>query len=83
MPKAIVEENGLSQISDPAQSRPLIDECWRPTTEELAAYRCARKKLQGFFCRTNDEAQRVGGVDPKLTIQLLSKKLKPTYGAGK
>jgi len=73
-PKAIVEENGLSQISDPAQIEAMIDEVLAANPEELAAYRGGKKKLQGFF--VGQMMKRSGGrVDPKLTNQLLSKKL--------
>jgi aspartyl-tRNA(Asn)/glutamyl-tRNA(Gln) amidotransferase subunit B len=73
-PKAMVEEKGLSQISDPAQIEAMIDEVLAAHPEELAAYRGGKKKLQGFF--VGQMMKRSGGrVDPKLTNQLLSKKL--------
>jgi aspartyl-tRNA(Asn)/glutamyl-tRNA(Gln) amidotransferase subunit B len=73
-PKAIVEEKGLSQISDPTQIEAMIDEVLAANPEELAAYRGGKKKLQGFF--VGQMMKRSGGrVDPKLTNQLLSKKL--------
>jgi aspartyl-tRNA(Asn)/glutamyl-tRNA(Gln) amidotransferase subunit B len=73
-PKAIVEEKGLSQISDPAQIEAMIDEVLAAHPDELAAYRGGKKKLQGFF--VGQMMKRSGGrVDPKLTNQLLSKKL--------
>ncbi len=73
-PKAIVEAKGLSQISDPAKIEAMIDEVLAAHPEELAAYRGGKKKLQGFF--VGQMMKRSGGrVDPKLTNQLLSKKL--------
>jgi aspartyl-tRNA(Asn)/glutamyl-tRNA(Gln) amidotransferase subunit B len=71
-PKAIVEEKGLSQISDPAQIEAMIDEVLAAHPDELAAYRGGKKKLQGFF--VGQMMKRSGGrVDPKLTNQLWSK----------
>jgi len=73
-PKAMVDERGLSQISDPAQIEAMIDEVLAAHPDELAAYRGGKKKLQGFF--VGQMMKRSGGrVDPKLTNQLLSKKL--------
>jgi aspartyl-tRNA(Asn)/glutamyl-tRNA(Gln) amidotransferase subunit B len=73
-PKAIVEEKGLSQISDPAQIEAMIDEVLAANPDELAAYRGGKKKLQGFFVGQIMKRSN-GRVDPKLTNQLLSKKL--------
>jgi aspartyl-tRNA(Asn)/glutamyl-tRNA(Gln) amidotransferase subunit B len=73
-PKALVEERGLSQISDPAQIEAMIEEVLEAHPEELEAYRGGKKKLQGFF--VGQMMKRSGGrVDPKLTNQILSKKL--------
>jgi aspartyl-tRNA(Asn)/glutamyl-tRNA(Gln) amidotransferase subunit B len=73
-PKALVEERGLSQISDPAQIEAMIEEVLEAHPEELEAYRGGKKKLQGFF--VGQIMKRSGGrVDPKLTNQILSKKL--------
>jgi aspartyl-tRNA(Asn)/glutamyl-tRNA(Gln) amidotransferase subunit B len=73
-PKAIVAAKGLSQISDPAQIEAMIDQVLAAHPEELAAYRGGKKKLQGFF--VGQMMKHSGGrVDPKLTNQLLSKKL--------
>lgn len=73
-PKSIVEARGLSQISDPAEIEAMIDEVLAAHPDELAAYRNGKKKLQGFF--VGQIMKRTGGrVDPKLTNQLLGKKL--------
>ena len=73
-PKAIVEERGLSQISDPATINAMIDQVLADHPAELEAYRGGKKKLQGFF--VGQLMKRSGGrVDPKLSNQLLSKKL--------
>ena len=73
-PHALVAERGLSQISDPAQIEALIEEVLAAHPEELGAYRGGKTKLQGFF--VGQLMKRSGGrVDPKLSNQLLIKKL--------
>ena len=74
-PREMVEKRGLSQISDPAQIADLIDQVLAAHPEELAAYRGGKTKLQGFFVGQLMK-QSGGRVDPKLSNQLLSQKLK-------
>ncbi|MEM6592332.1 MAG: Asp-tRNA(Asn)/Glu-tRNA(Gln) amidotransferase subunit GatB, partial [Cyanobacteria bacterium P01_C01_bin.73] len=73
-PKAIVEEKGLSQISDPAALETIIEQVMAANPDELAKYRAGKKKLQGFFVGQVMK-QTSGRADPKLTNQLLGKKL--------
>ncbi|HEY9888975.1 MAG TPA: hypothetical protein V6D02_11285, partial [Candidatus Obscuribacterales bacterium] len=74
-PQALVEERGLSQISDPQQIAAIIDEVLTAHPDELEKYRGGKTKLQGFF--VGQVMQRTGGrVEPKLTNQILMKKLK-------
>ncbi|MEL6325551.1 MAG: Asp-tRNA(Asn)/Glu-tRNA(Gln) amidotransferase subunit GatB [Cyanobacteria bacterium J06626_23] len=73
-PKAMVEERGLVQLSDPAEIEAIIDEVLAANPDELAKYRAGKKKLQGFF--VGQVMKRTSGrADPKLTNQLLGKKL--------
>ncbi|MEM6839204.1 MAG: Asp-tRNA(Asn)/Glu-tRNA(Gln) amidotransferase subunit GatB [Cyanobacteria bacterium P01_C01_bin.120] len=73
-PQTMVEERGLSQISDPEQIAAIIDEVLAAHPDELEKYRAGKKKLQGFF--VGQIMKRTSGrVDPKLTNQLLSQKL--------
>ncbi|MEO1623336.1 MAG: Asp-tRNA(Asn)/Glu-tRNA(Gln) amidotransferase GatCAB subunit B, partial [Cyanobacteria bacterium J06632_3] len=73
-PKEIVEKEGLSQISDPAQIESMIDEVLEAHPDELAKFRAGKTKLKGFF--VGQVMKRTGGrADPKLTNQLLGKKL--------
>ena len=73
-PKEIVESKGLSQISDPAEIEAMIDEVLSANPDELAKFRAGKTKLKGFF--VGQVMKRTGGrADPKLTNQLLSKKL--------
>ncbi|NEP15591.1 MAG: Asp-tRNA(Asn)/Glu-tRNA(Gln) amidotransferase subunit GatB [Leptolyngbya sp. SIO4C1] len=73
-PKALVEKKGLIQISDLDQLGAIIDEVIAAHPDELAKYRAGKKKLQGFF--VGQVMKRTSGrADPKLTNQLLGKKL--------
>ena len=73
-PEAMVEERGLVQLSDPAEIEAIIDEVLAANPDELAKYRAGKKKLQGFF--VGQVMKRTSGrADPKLTNQLLGKKL--------
>jgi aspartyl-tRNA(Asn)/glutamyl-tRNA(Gln) amidotransferase subunit B len=72
--KEIVERKGLSQNSDTGELEAIIDEIIAAHPKELEQYRSGRTKLQGFFVgqvmkKTN------GRANPKLTNQILGKKL--------
>ncbi|MBD0267355.1 MAG: Asp-tRNA(Asn)/Glu-tRNA(Gln) amidotransferase subunit GatB [Cyanobacteria bacterium Co-bin8] len=73
-PKALVEKKGLSQISNPAEIEAVIDKVLADNPTELEQYRAGKTKLQGFFV---GQVMKLSGgrVDPKLTNQLLAKKL--------
>jgi aspartyl-tRNA(Asn)/glutamyl-tRNA(Gln) amidotransferase subunit B len=73
-PKALVEKKGLSQISNPAEIEAIIDKVLADNPTELEQYRAGKTKLQGFFV---GQVMKLSGgrVDPKLTNQLLAKKL--------
>ncbi|PNW45677.1 UNVERIFIED_CONTAM: aspartyl/glutamyl-tRNA amidotransferase subunit B [Euhalothece sp. KZN 001] len=73
-PKAMVEEKGLTQISDSGELEGIIDQVLADHPEEVEKYRGGKKKLQGFF--VGQVMKRTSGrADPKLTNQLLGKKL--------
>ena len=73
-PKAIVESQGLSQISDASAIAQIIEEVLNAHPEELAAFRGGKNKLKGFF--VGQVMKKSGGrVDPKLTNQILTEKL--------
>ncbi|MGC1309098.1 MAG: Asp-tRNA(Asn)/Glu-tRNA(Gln) amidotransferase subunit GatB [Phormidesmis sp.] len=73
-PREIVESKGLSQISSPDVIESMIDEVLAAHPEELAKFRAGKTKLKGFF--VGQVMKRTGGrADPKLTNQLLGKKL--------
>lgn len=48
-PKALVEQKGLTQISDSSALAGLIDQVLQDHPQELAQYRAGKTKLQGFF----------------------------------
>jgi aspartyl-tRNA(Asn)/glutamyl-tRNA(Gln) amidotransferase subunit B len=73
-PKALVEAKGLTQISDTSAIGAMIDEVLAANPTELEQYRNGKTKLQGFF--VGQVMKKTGGrADPKLTNQLLMKKL--------
>ena len=73
-PQKIVKSKGLSQISDPAEIEAMIDEVLAANPDELAKFKAGKTKLKGFF--VGQVMKRTGGrADPKLTNQLLGKKL--------
>jgi aspartyl-tRNA(Asn)/glutamyl-tRNA(Gln) amidotransferase subunit B len=73
-PKALVEAKGLTQISDTSAIEAMIDEVLAANPTELEQYRNGKTKLQGFF--VGQVMKKTGGrADPKLTNQLLMKKL--------
>jgi aspartyl-tRNA(Asn)/glutamyl-tRNA(Gln) amidotransferase subunit B len=75
-PKAIVEREGLGQISDEGALESAIDEVLTTNPKELEQYRNGKTKLLGFF--VGQVMKKTGGqADPKLTNQLLAKKLNP------
>ena len=64
-----------TQLSDPAQLEAIIDEILTENPKELEQYRAGKTKLQGFF--VGQVMKKTSGrADPKLTNQILGKKLK-------
>jgi aspartyl-tRNA(Asn)/glutamyl-tRNA(Gln) amidotransferase subunit B len=73
-PKKIVESKGLSQISDVAEIEAMIDAVLTAHPDELAKFRAGKTKLKGFF--VGQVMKQTGGrADPKLTNELLNRKL--------
>ena len=72
--KELVEKKGLIQISDSGEIEKIIDEVIANHPDELAKFRAGKTKLRGFF--VGQVMKQTGGrADPKLTNQLLGKKL--------
>ncbi len=72
--KDLVERKGLIQMSDPAVLEAEIEQVIAAHPDELEKYRAGKTKLLGFF--VGQVMKRTGGrADPKLTNQILAKKL--------
>jgi aspartyl-tRNA(Asn)/glutamyl-tRNA(Gln) amidotransferase subunit B len=72
--KALVEKKGLVMVSDAGAIEAAIDEVIAANPKELEQYRNGKTKLLGFF--VGQVMKQTGGrADPKLTNQLLAKKL--------
>ncbi|MBV9385877.1 MAG: Asp-tRNA(Asn)/Glu-tRNA(Gln) amidotransferase subunit GatB [Chroococcidiopsidaceae cyanobacterium CP_BM_ER_R8_30] len=73
-PKELVESKGLIQISDVSALEGIIDQVLAANPKELEQYRQGKTKLLGFF--VGKVIKETGGrADPKLTNQLVAKKL--------
>jgi aspartyl-tRNA(Asn)/glutamyl-tRNA(Gln) amidotransferase subunit B len=73
-PQKLVESRGLIQISDPQELEKIIAQVLAANPDKLEQYRAGKTKLQGFF--VGQIMKTTGGkADPKLTNQLLNKKL--------
>lgn len=73
-PKQAIEAAGVTQISDAATLEAAIDRVIAENPKELEQYRSGKTKLLGFFVGQVMK-QTEGRADPKLTNQLLKKKL--------
>lgn len=73
-PKQAIEAAGVTQISDAATLEAAIDRVMAENPKELEQYRSGKTKLLGFFVGQVMK-QTEGRADPKLTNQLLNKKL--------
>ncbi len=72
--KELVEKKGLIQISDTKEIEKIIDQVLASHPDELEKFRNGKTKLRGFF--VGQVMKQTGGkADPKLTNQLLGKKL--------
>ncbi len=73
-PEAIVEEKGLTQISDPDKIAEIIDEVIEANTEQVEQYRDGKTNLLGYFIGQVMKASR-GKADPEKTRAILQEKL--------
>jgi aspartyl-tRNA(Asn)/glutamyl-tRNA(Gln) amidotransferase subunit B len=72
--KELVESKGLIQISDTGELEAIIEQVVAANPKELEQYRNGKTKLLGFF--VGQVIKQTGGrADPKLTNQLVAKKL--------
>lgn len=72
--KELVERKGLIQISDTGAIEAIVEQVLAANPKELEQYRNGKTKLLGFF--VGKVIKQTGGrADPKLTNQLVAKKL--------
>ena len=70
----LVEKKGLVQISDTGEIEKIIDEILTANADKVEQFRNGKTKIRGFF--VGQVMKKTGGrADPKLTNQLLGKKL--------
>lgn len=74
-PQAIVEEQGLVQVSDSGAIEAIIDELLAREAGQVAEYRGGKEKLFGFFVGQVMKASK-GKANPAVVNELLLKKLK-------
>jgi glutaminyl-tRNA synthetase len=73
-PAKIVEEKGLTQISDPAKLAEIIDGVIQANAAQAEQYRAGKTQLLGFFVGQVMKASR-GKADPQATREVLLEKL--------
>lgn len=74
-PKAIVEAKGLTQISDPAKLKPMIEEVIAKNPDNVAKYNAGNTNLFGFF--VGQVLKKSGGkANPTVVNELVAEKLK-------
>ncbi len=73
-PDAIVEAQGLRQMSDSGELEAVIDRVLAAAPDEVAAYRSGRTKLMGFFVGQVMKATR-GKANPRKVNAILQAKL--------
>ena len=72
---AIIEEQGLVQVSDTGEIDALIDEVIAANPGQLASYRSGKEALFGFFVGQVIKASK-GKANPKIVNERLREKLK-------
>jgi len=75
--EAIIEEQGLVQLSDASEIEGLIDEVLASNTQQLESYRAGKESLFGFFVGQVMKASK-GKANPKIVNEKLKTKLRPT-----
>ncbi len=73
-PQEIVEEKGLSQISNTGEIEKIVDEVLANHSSEVERYKNGEQKLIGFFVGQVMRASR-GKANPKLVNEILASKL--------
>ena len=74
-PTAIVEAQGLTQISDPEKLKPIIDEVIAKNPDNVAKFKAGNTNLFGFF--VGQVLKNSGGkANPTVVNELVTEKLK-------
>lgn len=73
-PEKIIEEKGLSQVSDTSAIEKVIDEIIANNSAQVAEYKSGKDKLFGFFVGQTMKAMK-GQANPQIVTELLKKKL--------
>ena len=74
IPSQIVDEEGLSQISDSSEIEEIVDEVISANQESAQDYINGKKKALGFLVGQVMKATK-GKANPKLVNQILTQKL--------
>lgn len=74
-PKAIVQEKGMSQITDTSAIEKIVDEVMAANAQAVADYRSGKTKLFGFFVGQVMKASK-GQANPEAVNTVLQSKLK-------
>jgi aspartyl-tRNA(Asn)/glutamyl-tRNA(Gln) amidotransferase subunit B len=73
-PEKLVEKQGLTQISDTGELEKIVERVIAAYPDEVSKFRAGKTKLKGFF--VGQVMKETGGrAEPKLTNQLIEKKL--------
>ncbi|MGO4937574.1 Asp-tRNA(Asn)/Glu-tRNA(Gln) amidotransferase subunit GatB [Fundicoccus sp. Sow4_H7] len=73
--KAIVEEKGMAQLSDPAKLQPIIDEVIAKNQQSVEDFKNGKDRAIGFFVGQIMKATR-GQANPQIVNELLLETLK-------
>jgi aspartyl-tRNA(Asn)/glutamyl-tRNA(Gln) amidotransferase subunit B len=72
---AVIEEQGLAQVSDAGEIEKIVTDVLASNPEQLAAYRGGKEALFGFFVGQVMKVSK-GKANPKIVNELLREKLK-------
>jgi aspartyl-tRNA(Asn)/glutamyl-tRNA(Gln) amidotransferase subunit B len=73
--QAVIEEQGLAQVSDAGEIERIIEDVLVASPQQLASYRAGKEALFGFFVGQVLKASK-GKANPKVVNELLKEKLK-------
>ncbi len=74
MPKAIVEERGLGQVSDASALQSMVDQVIAANPKSVADFKAGKKAAAGFFVGQVMKLSK-GKADPKIVGALIAKSL--------